>query len=506
MLSSSQFEIWQLHFAVDLPFLHPPSFLRILRQTKSTTPQQDFGSPRRDLASDLPQTAPELLLAFLCLTSRFHNGLVAHHSPPSASRPSNPLVAAEYYAAACKGRIAGNSGDNLGTSDVPRVQALLMIALHEWGNCQGVKAWTSLGVATRYAQLLGLHYQPELDDDPLAKLSVVSSDLQRADQPESGAFNAEDEFVAKETRRRTFWGCYILDRCLSSGKYRPQMLRIEDARIQLPCSDRAFLFGDKVRTPMLLEALEGIIQSSNGARTSTNSSEATPRSHHSPSRSRDTNEDSGVWESGPYEGIASRYLKATEAYGQVIKWTCGGGRLIERFPPWDTRSTWHSIYKTVTALSDKLPRDLTLTHANVSAHMTSRTSASYILLHTALLLSKIMLHREFLPFLPFRCTSPKGPLDSASPFASGEHGAAPFGFWEQNTGELFRSSRDLLHLLLTCSEWKVLVETPMVGFAAYMISVLGKLPWFDYSEFGLTLISLKGSTALISPGWTQTSI
>jgi hypothetical protein len=267
------------------------------------------------------------------------------------------------------------------------------------------------------------------------------------------------------------------------------MLRIEDARIQLPCSERAFLFGDKVRTPMLAEALEGIIKSSNGDGIS-KSSEGTPGPRHSPSMSRETNEDDGIWESGPYEGIASRYLKATEAYGAVVKWTCGGGRLIERYPPWDSRSTWSSIYKTVTTLSDKLPRDLTLTPANVSAHMTSRTSASYILLHTALLLSKIMLHREFVPFLPFRCTSPKGPLDSASPFMTGEHGIAPFGFWEQSATELFRSARDLLHLLLTCNEWKVLVETPMVGFAAYMISVLGELIYLVKVVFELTLYIL----------------
>jgi hypothetical protein len=85
-----------------------------------------------------------------------------------------------------------------------------------------------------------------------------------------------------------------------------------------------------------------------------------------------------------------------------------------------------------------------------------------------------MLHREFLPFLPFRCTSPKGPLDPASPLSSTEQGNSAFGFWEHSAAELFRSARDLMNLLLACSEWKVLVETPMVAFAAYMISVLGE--------------------------------
>jgi hypothetical protein len=149
----------------------------------------------------------------------------------------------------------------------------------------------------------------------------------------------------------------------------------------------------------------------------------------------------------------------------------------EKYPPWESQSSWHTLYKTVNAMCDKLPRDLALTQANISAHHSTRSLGSFTLLHTLLLLSKMILHREWLPFLPFRCTSPKGPLDDASPFMKAgvvDAGSyQPFGHWELSASELFKSSKDLLNLLHTCKEWKVLAETPIVGFAAYMIGGLG---------------------------------
>lgn len=133
------------------------------------------------------------------------------------------------------------------------------------------------------------------------------------------------------------------------------------------------------------------------------------------------------------------------------------------------------LNKTVNAMCDKLPRDLVLTPANISAHHSTRSLGSFTMLHTLLLLSKMILHREWLPFLPFQCISPKGPLDNASPFMGAvETGSYQlFGHWEMSAGELFKSAKDLLNLLHTCNEWKVLANTPILGFAAYMIGGIG---------------------------------
>lgn len=115
---------------------------------------------------------------------------------------------------------------------------------------------------------------------------------------------------------------------------------------------------------------------------------------------------------------------------------------------------------------------MTLNPANISAHITSRTSTPYTLLHATIMLCKMLLHREYLPFVPLRCSKPSGPLDP--PLFPDDKYAVPPGFWEHSASECFKSARDLMDLLRTCQEWGVLVETPIVGFAIYVAACVGK--------------------------------
>ncbi|TID21598.1 fungal-specific transcription factor domain-containing protein [Venturia nashicola] len=482
------FDIWQLHYSTDLPFIHTPTFLKPLRQMQQQGQHQsaDFSSPRT-VQNSLPPAAPILLMGFLALTARFHEKLVAHHSPPSTNRPSNPLIASQYYASAAKARLAGNAGDGLGLPDGARIQALCMLALHDWGNCHGVKAWISIGVAVRYAQVLGLQYQEDLDDQPNSRTSALA--LQSFAAP-------KEDFVEQETRRRTFWSCYIMDRYMSSGKYRPQMLNVRDVRLQLPSSERSFLFGERVRTALLSEEPEDMTdqksipghtrKSSSMHGGSNGDSVSTPRHSYARSPAQGNEEEQhGRWELGASEGIMSRYIKAIDLYGSVVRWSCGGGRRRERHAPWEPQSQWFVLNNRVSNFINSLPRDLALSNANVQAHIASRTSTPYTLLHSVLLLCKVMLHREYLPFAPLRCTRPQGPLDA--PFFPTSETNAPYGFWEESAKELFRSARNLIDMVQTCYEWHVLPETPIVGFAIYTVALTGvysiNFPWMDPNGF-----------------------
>ncbi|KAF2496140.1 hypothetical protein BU16DRAFT_560977 [Lophium mytilinum] len=453
------FEIFQQHFSTDLPFLHPPTFLRPLRQSALQSPPTD--------APATPPASPLLLLAFLALTSRFHPTLVAHHSPATSSRPSNPMVAAEYYSVAAKSRLAGHYGDALGVPTLERTQALLMLGLHDWGMCQGVKAWISVGVAVRSAQALGFQFEQDLDDMPLARSLALTTEAQHLglstdrDRSRSG-LNKGEAFIEQEIRRRTFWSCFIMDRYLASGKYRPSMLNVQELRIQLPSSERAFLFGEKVRTLMLGEEVNGnagraevqnerqasvMLGTWSGDRErSHENGDHSRRAHgnHTVDRSREVEDDSR-WEVGLNEGVLSRFIKALDVYSTIVKWSCSGGRRREKYPPWDQRSTFYSLRRQLAEFKETLPRDLTLTPANISAHITSRTSTPYTLMHTVQLLCSIMLHREYVPFIPIRCSKPQGPLDP--PIFSPEEYQIPPGFWDDGARECFKSARDLIDLL-----------------------------------------------------------
>jgi hypothetical protein len=118
---------------------------------------------------------------------------------------------------------------------------------------------------------------------------------------------------------------------------------------------------------------------------------------------------------------------------------------------------------------------MTLNPANISAHLTSRTSTPYVLLHATVLLCNMMLHREYMPFIPLRCTKPSGPLDP--PLFPEEKYVVPRDFWETSAALCCKSARDLIDLSRTCQEWGLVVETPIVGFAVYVAAYCGKLTY-----------------------------
>jgi hypothetical protein len=216
-----------------------------------------------------------------------------------------------------------------------------MLGLHEWGMCRGSKAWLMIGMAIRAAQAMGLQYEMDLDDEPMSRSLAVNSEAERMGMDSARKNSAserlsEDAFIQQEIRRRTFWSCYIMDRYLSSGKYRPQMLHAKELRIQLPASERSFLFAEQVRTLMLGEddknvSGAGRAENQNQRQQSVMLSTAncTPEPNVPSPKSmamHESDEEKGRLEVGPDEGLVSRYVKVLEIYGQVIKWSCSGGR------------------------------------------------------------------------------------------------------------------------------------------------------------------------------------
>ncbi|KAI9797455.1 MAG: hypothetical protein M1833_005495 [Piccolia ochrophora] len=492
----SPFEIFQRHFSTDLPFLHPPSFLQPLQERSAS------GFAPTKEAKELPQyespaSSTLIKLALLCLTARFHPQLAAHHSPATSSQPTNPVVASENYAAALKARLAGSSGDLVSLPSLERIQALLMLGLHEWGMCRGITAWLYVGVAVRMSQAMGLQFEVELDDEPLALSSAMSNEAQylgvrpKRHIAQRRATLAAEDFVQQEIRRRTFWSCFLMDRYLSSGKYRPQMVNVKDLRIQLPSSDRAFLFGERVHTLLLGEESQGnqprherpqtgrtvdsSIVSEEGSLCDPTTNEVPrgrDRDNHIGEQGSRARGDDARWEVGPTEGCLSRVVRIVEIWGRIAKWSCAGGRRNESYPPWDTKSMYHDLRSLLSQYHDALPRDLIFSHENLYAHITSRTSTNYTVLHVIYFLCLIVLNREYVPFIPIRCSKPEGPLDPPL-FTPPEKFGMPRGWWEQSARECFKSARDIIELVRVCQDWSVPVETPMVGFAIYTVAFSG---------------------------------
>lgn len=86
-------------------------------------------------------------------------------------------------------------------------------------------------------------------------------------------------------------------------------------------------------------------------------------------------------------------------------------------------------------------------------------------MHFARLLCQLLLHWEFIPFLPVNFSGPQGPLN----FVDSETQApsAPPGFWTSSARECFTAAQTILRLSSTCKEADALPMTPFIAYAVY---------------------------------------
>ncbi|PKY02989.1 hypothetical protein P168DRAFT_297892 [Aspergillus campestris IBT 28561] len=502
------FDLFQSHAATLLPFLHPASFLaqiRPLAHGAGPAPRAP-GRPRPRAAPE-PADPPRRPRADRPL-SPDPRRLPCPRRRWRRRRAPDPLVASEVYATALRARLAGVDGSSLAVPDLTRVQALLMLALHEWGMCRGKSAWLYVGMAIRLAQALGLPWELEQDGVAPAAPAPLQMEAELFGLPRRAPPAREptaDDIIAQETKRRTFWACFLLDRCLSSGRYRPRMIRVRELGIQLP-SDNAFAFGERVRTARLGEPPPSLGGFADDPRPGPASDAHHPPSAWSPvARRADAaaaaataaaTDDEGIdrWEVGAEESVLGRVIRIVRLWGSIAQWSCAGGRRTEPVAPWHPESRFAHLRTRLAEFQDGLARNLQYSSRNTETHIMYRHSlAPYTVMHVVYFLSVIVLHRAYIPFLPVHCPGPVGPLDEPGAVATDPTTAGgPDGFWRDSARELFGAARRMMDLVLTCQERGVLVENPLVGFAVY------------HAAFMLDLLRRMRPRLRMARGWFRT--
>jgi hypothetical protein len=292
------FEIYEKHFSTDFPFLHKRTFLSSVQAPHSSDSSSDAKTPTQ---TQTPRLYPPLLLAFLTQTARFHDKLVAQMG-------NDPIRTAEFYATATRTQMGT---EILASPNLEKIQTLLMLGYYEWTNLQGTEGWVKIGLAIRCAICLGY---PHLDVDENGLPAPVKNS-------EKG-LSEKDQFVLRETQRRTFWSCCLMDCYLSWGEDRPRMLTPDQLqRTQLVCSEGAFNYGKRCRTRLLDED---------------DAAYAKRRElwdEHTERRRNDPNGDlradplgGGRWEVAEHEAELTWYTKAVVIFGEVSQWSCKRGR------------------------------------------------------------------------------------------------------------------------------------------------------------------------------------
>lgn len=341
-------DLYKLHFAPELPFLHLPTMKeRLGRRFRS---QQPDSNPDFNL----------VLLGILTLTARYHTDLVkylAHicnsQGGNARSRPVqtqvDPAAASEYYAETLT-RALGSMRNAVGSASVERVQALLMLGLYEWGqtrqNSGGLGAWMFIGVAVRMAHFLKLG----LVDKEFRRLNA------RLDRP-NGSVTESQLILDREINRRTMWSCFVLDRMLACGKERVAIVNSERLQIQLPCSEDKF--------DLEMDASTGFLG---------------PPQNGDPRATDDS--------------VLSRFVQLISLWGDISRYSVDGGRLIDQHPPWYRETTFYQLRERLYKFEDALPGTFTFSRSNYFKHENHQASSVYVLLHMLRNVCVIMLHRE----------------------------------------------------------------------------------------------------------------
>ncbi|KAL2133540.1 hypothetical protein VTI74DRAFT_2193 [Chaetomium olivicolor] len=439
---SQLFDIYRLHFATELPFLH------------LATLKEKLGSRFRAKPSD---TSPEInlvLLGILTLTARFHPTLVSYvnasRNAPATSgtpkgRPSMPAAdassASEYYADVLT-KALGGLRMSMTMASVERVQAFLMLGLYEWSQARprvgGMAAWMYVGVAIRMAQALGLG-----DGDRESPKLFKARPIKTAQQ----SMPPGQRIIAKEIRRRTMFSCLILDRLLGCGKDRVSTIRSEDLQIQLPCSEVSFDLSEEVYTGFL-KPLPG---EETGRRIS--------------------------------DSVLGRFVRLVDLWGEISRWSFAGGRFTEDHPPWSPGSTFFHLRAKLEAFYRDLPDHFKWSESNYYKHENHQASSVYVSMHMLGAVCRIMLHREYIPFIPIACEKPVGPLDEPT-FPAGQE---PEGFWEASAEEIFHAAREIVDLTEICRD--KLPMSSLVLFAVWTAAFVGiyavHFPHIDTKQYML---------------------
>jgi hypothetical protein len=254
-----------------------------------------------------PPHSPALLLAFLTQTTRFHPEFVQQSAAPQRDKA---IETAKFYAEATRVQLGLG---NVTTPTLEKTQTLLLLGYHEWTDVTtNVNGFLKVREAISNAQVLG--YQHDADLDIKDQMAV------------SSRHSEKEKFIDREIQRRTFWSCCLMDRYLSWGKNRMQMLRAEELKeTQLTCSDKAFTLGRKVRTRLLGED-DNAYENRRQAFQERSIIHHEERNEGGRNPQTDNPGNDVKWEVGDNEGVLNWYIQVVDHLGAILKYSCAKGR------------------------------------------------------------------------------------------------------------------------------------------------------------------------------------
>ncbi|KWU46473.1 hypothetical protein RHOSPDRAFT_15041 [Rhodotorula sp. JG-1b] len=418
------------HYYDTFPFIHRPSL---------TNEINDDRAPK------------ELLACILALAARFCAPLRDLH-------PNAPSAAAEHYAQLAAHLLTlpetspGQTAPPPPTADTPislmRCQCHLLLGFYELTAGRDNSGWLKIGTAIRMAQTLRLGFDDEVPvyDDPDNPLSTRGRAIAAAQQ----------DPVRAESRRRTFWALFLLDRTVSDGNERPCGLKVPRiASLRMPGPDSDFLAGRKSvgarfdPDPPSWAVSELGRSSGPGAHGISAPSPAPP-----PAAAEE-----------PEADLYGYTVRIAEIWSKVASYIGSGGRNVDRRPPWLEESTFAQLARELTDFEARLPEELKYSQRTLTAHcLVPEDAKHFALLHLVNAMARHVLHRDYLPFLPppgFKAAN--GPVDGEPLYGAA---VVPAGWWQESFDVAAKSANVISDVCSHIVSHGIILTHPFAGFAA----------------------------------------
>jgi hypothetical protein len=301
-----------------------------------------------------------------------------------------------------------NSCDDL---SLHGIQTYLILCVYEVGCGLESRAWIHLGNAIRMAQILRL---PVMDKP--------SSPFDWGKPEQSG----DEDLLARELKRRTFWSCFFLDRLLSNGRDRPSGIQEQDICCDLPVSEEDLVF----------RRFNPSLQLS----------------------------DPAVWQKGKHN-LYVLLIRILFILGDITAWHGRGGRHTDKREPWKTGMPFTNLDERLSEWEEQISAHLRYSLDAFTALSMISISQSKLwgLTYLFFFLAKASLHREYYPFVPRKGYTPcEGPFDPASTPDDWE--SPPPGWREDSVLKLLKSSQ----LIIELYGWMMAKLSPFPGVYPFM--------------------------------------
>lgn len=180
-------------------------------------------------------------------------------------------------------------------------------------------------------------------------------------------------------------------------------------------------------------------------------------------------------------------LRISELWQRTSTYINSGGRNIDRRAPWLPSSTFGTLSTELDLFEQRLPTVFKYSESNLIAHAMIGQGRLFGLMHLLFATSKLILHRDYLPFLPpldfkvcflslslFPLFPPTNTLRIASQAADGpidgeplyQTPTAPIGWWQDSISQAVRASGIITDTQTLLTSHGSTITHPFAGFAA----------------------------------------